>query len=85
MNKLIKIIGLILIGFLGLLIGGIIGFYGVYYFCLLHDYSTSAEPGGGLISVGWVFTFYTVPIGAIFGAIVSIIIYRKVLKRFFNR
>lgn len=67
MNNLI--ITLIII--LGIIIGGVLGFAATLLFCLAYDSMTNASQGSGLMTVGWVFCFITVPVFAIVGGIVS--------------
>jgi hypothetical protein len=52
-------------GILGFIVGGLVGLFGLMYVCWLHDVITQPPPGGGLIAVGWIFAYFTVPAGAI--------------------
>jgi uncharacterized membrane protein (DUF485 family) len=56
---------------LGLMLGAVFGFIAPFLVCYVSDSITQPAPGSGLITVGWVFCFITVPLFAIIGAIVS--------------
>ncbi len=57
----------ILFALIGLIAGGMFGLFGVYYLCVFIDYLNPPKPGAGMGSIGWVFTFVTVPLFAIIG------------------
>ena len=54
-----------LFGFLGLISGGALGFIGPLLVCFAYDAIMNPAPGSGLMTVGWVFCFFTVPACAI--------------------
>lgn len=47
---------------------GIIGaFFATFYTCVLVDRVRGASGGNGVVTVGWLFCFVTIPIGACVG------------------
>lgn len=69
-------IKIILIGLIGLIIGSVLGFLTPLFICLIHDLIMKPTPGSGLMTVGWVFCFITIPVGAIAGSFLAIKISR---------
>jgi hypothetical protein len=81
LKKLGIIFIILLVLVLGLIAGGYIGFYGMLYISQVYDYyNPPTSPGGGLGAVGWIFTFITIPLGAMIGGILSLLIYVKISK-----
>jgi len=62
----------ILFALLGIILGGLLGFFGVFYLCKLIDFFNSPKPGNGAVNAGWIFTFITVPLFAIIGCVCGI-------------
>ncbi|QDV21621.1 hypothetical protein Pan153_63110 [Gimesia panareensis] len=48
---------------IGVVLGAVVGFYGLYYFCVLM--------GDGSVQVGWVFLYFTIPAGMLAGGILG--------------
>lgn len=72
---------IILVVIFGITIGVFVGFMGPFLICYTYDAMTDPSPGSGLMTVGWVFCFITIPVGAIAGGIFSGVIANKKLKR----
>ncbi|MCF7849996.1 MAG: hypothetical protein K9M45_14175 [Kiritimatiellales bacterium] len=67
-----KVLLSILTGIIGVIIGLLLGSFGVFYACILLDkimYPNGVPTGGGFGAVGWIFLFITVPVGGILGGI----------------
>ena len=56
---------IVLIGFLGFVAGAVLGFIGPLFICYVYDAMTNPAPGSGLMTVGWLFCFFTIPVFAI--------------------
>ena len=54
-------------GMLGAVAGGLFGLFGLIWFVQTIDWMTGATGGDALMTIGWIFCFYTVPLGALFG------------------
>ncbi len=80
-----KVLLSILAGIIGVIIGLLLGSFGVFYACILLDkimYPNGVPTGGGFGAVGWIFLFITVPVGGILGGIGGFFItYFKLLKK----
>ena len=66
-----NVLKITLIGFLGLISGAVLGFIGPLLICFAYDAITNPAPGSGLMTVGWVFCFFTVPAFAIIACVWS--------------
>jgi len=75
----------ILTGIIGAIIGSLLGSIGVFYVCVLFDkinYPNGVPAGGGLIAIGWIFWFFTIPLGGILGGAGGFFItYSKLQKK----
>ena len=49
---------------IGVVAGGLLGFFGVYYFCVVFDWWENAGPGNSIAGGMWIVCFLTVPGGA---------------------
>jgi len=79
-----KLIALISVTLIGGFIGVLLGFYVPVAVCYVFDAITKPDPGGGLMAVGWIVLFITVPVGAIAGGSLGFLFIlnpRKYLKR----
>lgn len=59
LKVILTFISSIILAVIGIALGAVIGFYAPYFFCVLM--------GNGFEQVGWVFLFFTVPIGILAG------------------
>jgi len=64
----------------GIFIGAVLGFVGPLLFCLAYDAMTNPTPGSGMMTVGWIFCFFTIPVFAIIGGVISTKIANKKFK-----
>jgi hypothetical protein len=60
----------------GALLGGILACFGTYYGCVLIDLLRGASGGDGIVTVGCLFLIVTVPLGAIVGGYVGVVLMR---------
>lgn len=67
MADLLRISVAALAGLFGMAAGVVFAFYGTYYLCVAVDMMRGAAVGDGLVTVGWLFCFVTVPLGALLG------------------
>jgi hypothetical protein len=65
----------------GLVAGAVMGFIGPLLICYSYDAITSPPPGSGLMTVGWIFCFITIPVFAIIGCVWSSKVASKKFKR----
>ena len=74
MNKSTEI--KIIIVFFGIILGALIGFFGPYLFCVVHDYlNPPVGNGGGMAAIGWIFWLVTIPVCPILTPIVLLKLY----------
>lgn len=65
-----KIFESLINGIIGAFLGGLIGLFGVFIFSWGFDKLYPSEGStGGMMSVGWIFTFFTIPFFGIIGFI----------------
>ena len=71
MDKTLRILIMIAIIIVGLVIGGVLGFFGLFWICEYLDAQDAARAsqGGGYVAVGWIFLFITIPLGALLGGL----------------
>ncbi|AYN67384.1 hypothetical protein D1013_08400 [Euzebyella marina] len=81
MNKTFRILIMLTLIFVGVILGGILGFYGLFWICQYLDGQEAerAASGGGYVAVGWIFLFVTIPFGSLIGGITGFFGY-KILK-----
>jgi hypothetical protein len=60
---------IVILSILGLILGAVLGFIAPLLVCYSYDVITNPSPGSGLMTVGWIFCFFTIPIFAIIGCI----------------
>lgn len=48
---------------IGAAIGAVAVFFGTFYACVFIDWLRGAGGGNGIVTVGWLFCFFTVPAG----------------------
>lgn len=65
-SEFVKLMLTILSTVIGINLGGVMGAYGLYYFCLSMDTMQVGGPGG-FVGAGWAFLFFTIPIGILAG------------------
>lgn len=53
-------------------IGAVAAFFATYYACVLIDLARGASGGNGVVTVGWLFCFITVPAGLICGGYIGL-------------
>lgn len=56
-----------LVVILGMALGFLAGFVVPLVFCFVYDAITNPSPGSGMMTVGWVFCFVTIPVFTITG------------------
>jgi hypothetical protein len=64
--RTLLIIGSILAG---AILGGVLGFFGLYWVCELMDKAEGNGPG--YVTIGWMLAVFTVPLGALSGAVIA--------------
>ncbi|WP_144985730.1 hypothetical protein [Gimesia aquarii] len=52
---------------IGIALGAVIGFYGLYYHCLMMDTIHGGTGPGGAVGAGWALLFITIPLGMLLG------------------
>jgi hypothetical protein len=50
----------------GVVLGGLLGSFGLFYLCSLFDWITDAQPGNQMIGGTWILMIVTVPLGAFY-------------------
>ncbi len=57
------------VALIGMGLGAVLGFVGPLIVCLTIDAINKPSPGNGLMTVGWVFCFITIPLFAFLGSV----------------
>jgi len=65
---------IVLAAILGAAVGGVIGFFGTYYAVVLFWREAFA--------IGWIFCFFTVPLGAAIGGLVCARVTGRIVRRY---
>lgn len=64
-ETVLKVILTIILGvplaIIGIALGAVVGFYGLYYFCVFM--------GNGAVQAGWALAYFTVPVGMLVGGL----------------
>ena len=58
-----------IVALIGMFLGAIFGLIGPFFVCFTIDSINNASPGNGLMTVGWVFCFITIPLFAFLGSV----------------
>ncbi|MFC4097355.1 hypothetical protein [Euzebyella saccharophila] len=71
MDKTLRILLMLAVIGVGMILGGILGFFGLFWVCEYLDAQDAerAASGGGYVAVGWIFLFVTIPFGALLGGV----------------
>jgi hypothetical protein len=62
---------IVIFAVVGLVAGAVMGFVGPLLICYGYDVITAPPPGSGLMTVGWIICFITIPVFAIIGCVWS--------------
>ncbi len=80
-KKIWTLFVILLVLAIGLIAGAVLGFYGTFYLCTVYDsYYPPSSSGGGMGVIGWIYILISIPIGAMIGGIISLLIYNKISK-----
>ncbi|PKA99766.1 hypothetical protein B0O79_3485 [Flavobacteriaceae bacterium MAR_2009_75] len=82
-DEILKISIKIAIICVGLVVVGMLGFFGLFWTCEYLDAQDTARAsqGRGYVAVGWIFLFVTIPFGALLGGLSAFFGYKRLLPK----